>query len=434
MSGIGSARNPFRWLSFPVKVSAVPPTAPGRLIAGLALLVLLSACAGPGTQAGARPTPSAPTGSASPAESATVAPTTAPPPSTAPTTAPTASGGSPSSAVACSGPIPSGDNLVLGTLTGSASVVLRDITNLSSPRNLCTFVGSIAPRFATASVVGYTEQGSDLGSPGHITRLDLAAASATNLASWTTGGFGSGLFDWSPDGSALTYLGPGSPGPVWHLLSGGRDQVLATLPAVLGRGVSLEDDDFMVAFSPDGLYLALVETFATGGTGDSSPLQVRRASDGGLVYSAASGTMAVWASVPSRLFFRSAAGVLSRWDPSSGVSVLQSSLRWTRPHASPDGRWVAYTSYDSARHPHVSLYSVQGNSLRAVVSGLRSGAQFLNNNLLWYQEEAACDCGLATSQTTGTAYLYDIAANAESGSRLSGVFDAWPRVTAPPGF
>jgi hypothetical protein len=144
--------------------------------------------------------------------------------------------------------------------------------------------------------------------------------------------------------------------------------------------------------------------------------------------------MGVWASVPSRLFFRSSAGVLSRWDPSSGVSVMQSSLRWTRPHASPDGRWVAYTSYDSAGHPHVSLYSVQGNSVRAVVSGLRSGAQFLNNNRLWYQEEAACDCGLTTSQTTGTTYLYDIAGNAESGSRLSGVFDAWPRVTAPPGF
>ena len=50
-----------------------------------------------------------------------------------------------------------------------------------------------------------------------------------------------------------------------------------------GRGVS-QDDDFAVAFSPDGLYLAMVQTFATGGTGDSAPVQVRRTSDGGLVW------------------------------------------------------------------------------------------------------------------------------------------------------
>ena len=404
----------------------MPPAALGRLIAGYAVLLLLAACTVPGTQPGH----SLPTAAASSAASPTAAPTTAAPP---PTATPTASAGTPSSAVACTGSIPAGHNLVLGTLTGSTNVVLRDINDLGSAHNLCTFVGAIAPRFATASIVGYTQQGSDLGSPGHITRLDVAAASASSAASWASGGFGSGLFDWSPDGSALTYLAPGTAGPAWHLLSGGHDLVLANLPAVPARGVSIEDDDFMVAFSPDGLYLAMVETFATGGTGESSPLQVRRASDGGLVYSAASGTMGVWASVPSRLFFRNA-GVLSRWDPSSGVSVMQSSLRWTRPHASPDGRWVAYTSHDSAGHPHVNLYSVQGNSVRAVVPGLRSGALFLNNNLVWYQEEAACDCGLTTSQTTGTTYLYDIAANSESGSRLSGVFDAWPRVTAPPGF
>ena len=67
----------------------------------------------------------------------------------------------------------------------------------------------------------------------------------------------------------------------------------------------------MVGFSPDGLYLALVQTFATGGSGESSPLQIRRVADGGLVYSAAAGTMAVWASVPSRLFFRTPPGPCS---------------------------------------------------------------------------------------------------------------------------
>ena len=167
----------------------------------------------------------------------------------------------------------------------------------------------------------------------------------------------------------------------------------------------------------------------------SAPLQIRRTSDGGLAYSAVAGTMGAWASVPSRLFFRDSTGVVSRWDPSSGVSVMQSSLKWVHPHASPDGRWIAYTSYDSAAHPHAALYSVQGNSFGPSPAGLRSGALFLNNNLLWYQEETPCDCGLGgQSQLTGRTYLYDIGGSTESGSRITSVFDAWPRVTAPPAF
>jgi hypothetical protein len=392
---------------------------------GLALLVLVGACSAPGIGGAPAHSPS-PHASGSPTPSG--APTTAPPPATA------TPGGSPSSVASCTQPIPASANLVLGTLTGSTTVVLRDITNLASARTLCTFSGSLAPRFATASVVGYAP-GPNSDAPGQIIRLDLAASWATVSASWPSGALGSGTFDWSPDGSALTYVAGASTGPVWHLVSHGRDLVLSnlSLPAPFGRGVSQEDDDFMLAFSPDGLYVALVQTFATAGTGESAPVQVRRASDGALVYSAASGTMAVWASVPSRLFFRSAAGVLSRWDPSSGVSVMQSSLKWVRPHGSSDGRWVAYTQFDSAGHPTVHLYGVQGNSLGPSPIGLRSGALFLNNNLVWYQEEAACDCGLSQSKLTGRTFLYDIGGSSESASRISGVFDAWPRVAAPPG-
>lgn len=398
----------------------------GKVAIGLAALILLGAC----SLSGGKATPS-------PASStSTNAPTTAPPPSpgTTASAAPTATpGGTPSSAASCTGAIPSTANLVLASLTGSPTVVLRDISNVSSPRTICTFVGSVSPHFVTASVVGLVQASIDGSGPGRITRLDLATGIATDVASWPSGGFGSGVFDFSPDGSSLTYIGAGSAGPTWHLVSGGRDQVLASLPSVPGRGVSQQDDDFMVAFSPDGLFLAMVQTFATGGTGDSAPLQVRRVSDGNLVYSATSGTMGVWASVPSRLFFRDRAGVLSRWDPSSGVSVMQSALKWTRPHSSQDGRWIAYTTYDSAAHPHVALYSVQGNSLGPAPLGLRSGAQFLNSTLLWYQEETACDCGLAQSQLTGHTFIYDIAAGAESGSRIGGLLDAWPRVAAAPG-
>ena len=343
-------------------------------------------------------------------------------------------GGTPSTIGSCIGAIPSNANLILGTLTGSTTVVLRDITNLASPRTICTLAGSLSPHFATASVVGYVQQGGDLGTPGRIVRLDLAAATATDVASWASGGFGSGVFDWSPDGRSLTYITGTPTATAWHLVAGGRDQVLASLPPVPGRGVSQQDDDFMIGFSPDGIYLAMVETFATGGTGDSAPVQVRKVSDGTLVYSAQSGTMGAWASVPSRLFFRDTAGTVSRWDPSSGVSVMQSSLKWTRPHSSPDGRWIAYTNYDGTGQRHVGLLQRPGQQPRPGSAGLRSGALFLNNNVVFYQEESPCDCGLAgQSQPTGHTFLFDIGAGTESGSRITGIYDVWPRVTGPPG-
>jgi hypothetical protein len=408
----------------PAKVRGVLCLLPATRAAGAgACLVLLAACAGgPAPAASTSPTP-------------TAVPSPSPRAAGSPRPRPTAiPSGSPSNST-CTGAIDSTHNLVLATLEGSTTVILRDITNTSAAQTICTFTGTIGPHFATASVVGYADGSQSTGSPGNIKRVDLAAGVATTVASWGRSGFGSGSFDWSPDGTRLTYIGAGAPGPTWHLVSGGTDRLLTTLPAVPGRGTSPQsDDDFMLAFSPDGLYLALVQTFSTGGSGETAPLQIRRAGDGALVYSAGSGTMAVWASVPSRLFFRSADGVVSRWDPSSGVTTMQSSLRWHQPHASPDGRWIAYTIYDSSQLPHVGLYSVQSNSLGPQPAGLRSGALFLNNGLLWYQEEAASECGLGgCSQTTGRTFIYDIAGAAESKSRLTGVFDAWPRVTAPPG-
>ena len=82
----------------------------------------------------------------------------------------------------------------------------------------------------------------------------------------------------------------------------------------------------------------------------TAPDQVRKASDGSLVYSTSSMTMDVWASIPSRLFFRDAAGSVKRWDATAGLSTMLS-LHWIRPKASPDGRWIGYTVRTADRTP-----------------------------------------------------------------------------------
>jgi hypothetical protein len=404
----------------------VPAVKPAAVLLGALLVV---ACATSTPTAPTSPTPS--NGATStPTATATASPTATP--TTAASATPTAT---PGSTGRCPGLNPAG-NLVLATLAGSTDVVLRDITNISAPTTVCTLPAGISPHFVTASVVSYAES----GPPGAVRRLDLgSSASPTVAASWSAGGFGAGVFDWSPDGTKLTYIaGSGAGGPTWHLVSGGADTTLATLPAVSGRGVNRQQDDFFLGFSPDGQYVAMENTFTGNGSGDQSPLQVRRSSDGSLVYSTSGATMAVWASNPGSLLWRDTAGTVWRWGPGgppgSSALVVHTSISWVQPHASPDGRWIAYTYYDSSLLPHVGLFSVQGSTLGPQPGGIRSGATFLNNNLLWYQEETPCDCGLAgASQPSGRTFIYDIAGETETSSRISGVYDAWPRLTSPPG-
>ena len=303
--------------------------------------------------------------------------------------------------------MPAGDNLVIGTVSGDPTVVVRDIQDPSHARNLCSFdPAAIAPQFVSATQVAYETAGNQ------IIKADLAGGSTTVLASFAAG-FGSGQYSFSPDGRSVTYLN----GNAWHLAGPSGDHVLTTLPAVPGRGTNPDEDDSFLSFSPDGLYLALVQTFHIGGTGATAPDQVRKASDGSLVFSTTGMTMGVWASVPSRLFFRDSSGTVHRWDPSTGLSSMLP-LRWVRPRSSPDGRWIAYTFGTSTTVQGVGFYSVQSNTVANTSPPGRSTPKFLTSDLVWY---------------TGSSltYIYDIAGTSEVVSRLSGVVDAWPHSTAP---
>ena len=318
--------------------------------------------------------------------------------------------------------MPAGDNLVIGTVGGDSTVVIRDIQDPAHARNLCRFDSTaFNPQFISASQIAYVT------GAGQLVRADLSTGSITQLAN-PGGGFAPGLYSVSPDGSAQTYLN----GDGWHLVNGGGgDRLLTTLPPVPGRGVNPDEDDTFLRFSPDGKYIALFQTFRTGGSGDTAPDQIRKASDGSLVYSTTGMTMAVWASVPSRLFFRDSSGSMKRWDATSGVSTMLS-LHWIRPKASPDGRWIAYTIRPPGGLGKVGLYSVQSNGVSHTSAAGRSGPWFISNDLVWYAGEKACaTCFGGAAAPTGITYLYDIAGASEVQSRLTSVLDAWPHTTAP---
>ena len=346
--------------------------------------------------------------------------------STAPATASATAASSPSSTtgpgpaslVHCGTAVPAGDNLVIGTVVGDPTVVVRDIQDPANAKNLCTFDSSAqAPLFVSGGAVAYET------ASHQIIRADLAGGATSIVATYGA----AGQYAVSPDGSSFTYID----GSAWHLAKGSSNKVVSTLPPVPGRGVDPTQDDLYLSFSPDGIYVALFQTFATGGAGETAQDQIRKASDGSLVYSTSGMTMAVWASVPSRLFFRDMSGNVHRWDPSSGLSSM-TSLKWIRPRSSPDGRWIAYTFPTTSGVDGVGFYSVQSNAQQNTTPPGRSGVVFLTNDLVWYSGEKPCStCFGGQPTASGVTYIYSISGASEITSRLASVNDAWPRVTAP---
>src|SRR5690242_3607640 len=165
--------------------------------------------------------------------------------SATPSSAPASTPGTIATSVHCASSVPAGDNLVIGTVVGDPTIVVRDIQDPAHGRNLCTFDSSVlSPQFVSGSRVAY-ETGDN-----QIIVADLAGGATTLLASYSAG-FDSGQYAFSPDGKSMTYLDTDG----WHLIGPAGNRVLATLPAAPGRGISPNQDDSFLGFSPDGLYI-----------------------------------------------------------------------------------------------------------------------------------------------------------------------------------
>ncbi len=325
-------------------------------------------------------------------------------------------------------------NLVLARLSGQPRTVVRDVSDLEHPRTLCTLPAELdgifasqAEGFASPTVISYApKDGASLGS-GSIRTYDLATGTNSELVHLSGAGFFSGMHSWSPDGQVLTYL-DSAPGAAvsWHLRQGARDIQLASLPAVPGRGISEDKDSADVGFSPDGQYVAFVQTFTGEGQGDQARFQVRKL-DGTLVFSRAEGRWVTWAT-HDRLYFTDGQSIRF-WDPQGGE---QSQLAgdWIAPRASADGKRVAYVVRDGQKLPEVSVLEVDTGAVVHVSNNGRGMPILINQNMLWYVGFTLCpssECPLTPTKMTGAAYLYDLRDRAESRSQLAGVLDVWPR-------
>jgi len=140
-------------------------------------------------------------------------------------------------------------------------IAVRDLTDLAHPVTRCGFSGGAYFRFISATRVSYIVTSGSLGSPGALYMADLTTSTTSLVRAWSSGGYASWVYAWSPDGQKLTYLSSDSGGVKWHILSAAGDKTLTSLGTVPARGVSLDNDDAMVGFSEDGQYVAVEETF-----------------------------------------------------------------------------------------------------------------------------------------------------------------------------
>ena len=315
-------------------------------------------------------------------------------------------------------------------LQGTANPVLADVSNAKAPRTLCGISGGTwHPELVTQTMISWYASQGNPGTAGTsmIAVLDLFTGTSTVAATWSGGSFMDGLHAWSPDRGFLAYIASDQGGVSLHLLSGGGDRVVATLGAVPGRGFNPNEDDYYLAFSPDGAYFALVQTFSSSG----DQLQVRRTTDGSLAFNLSRGTMATWGSTGSRLYYRMpGSSMIQVWDSAAGVSqAFGQQLSWIRPTANAGDDSLAFTVRDSNGTPHVWLYGHGGRS-GSQLPNVRSSPAWVNSVTFLDVEEVPCspNCGIGPAwQPDGKTFTFDNSAQAETSSKISQVYGAWPR-------
>ena len=291
--------------------------------------------------------------------------------------------------------------------------MVRDITDISHPRTIATLdVPALTPRFVSATEVSWI--GADQWS--NLFRSSFAPHSAVEVAAC---GF---LFDWSPDGTSVTYVG----GSGLHLLGGGHDRVIASLPPFPLAGCesqSCADNwQFKLAYSPSGGMISLVESYAPSGffriwSADGRPLAN--------LDSTSQRTMSVWSG--SNLYFRDANGV-EVWHGGATSPVLPG-VAWIAPKASSAGGQILFTVRDGSGLPHVDILDTASGKARELASS-RDFAVFLTPRYVWYQGIRLCtpsdQCQLAPMIPTGKTYIRDMVDGTESESIITYVSDVWP--------
>ncbi|HEX2681566.1 MAG TPA: hypothetical protein VHQ03_09765, partial [Candidatus Dormibacteraeota bacterium] len=307
--------------------------------------------------------------------------------------------------------------LVLARLTGSASWVVRDVTDIANP----VTVGSLGDRWPWGDKSGGGTLDARLASPSNVVWADgstpgnlvEAAPDGSGMKTLVSGSSGTAIvsFAWSPINGDWTYLINAPSSLEWHLVAGGSDRVLATLPSIPPHGGRPVLDPLMVSFSGDGRLVAMTDydRVGVGGSGDKAKMQIRRADGSPVTTDAESGLSSglvsdlLW--IGPSLYFRDFNGI-EVWNESGVCSALPG-VQWIRPKLSRDGKDVVFATEDPNGLSHISVYDLSTRNVRQVSPAGGAEAWFLGSRYVWFLEERLCaaneSCGVSNATLTGKA-------------------------------
>lgn len=360
-----------------------------------------------------------PSGSSSPTASAaspTAYPTTYPSPTTASSAREQCPSVQPAPQFAPSAP--SSRNLALVQLRGSDQTVVRDITDINHATTVATLDPGYLARFVSAADLSYPNTQGLVRRPFVGSPVLVAACS--------------GFFDWSPDGTIVTYLTAGQELDLRQVKSGLNVKLdsMPNLPAVGCENPSCGDQvDQRLLYSPDGNYISFVQNW--GGpvfrlwTSDGH--LVKGFDSGGSLGDSTSPTMSVWSG--KSLYFRDDKGV-EMWRDAR-QSLLLPGVAWIQPRASSAGGQIVYGVRDGSGMAHVDLLDTTSGMVREVAKS-RSQPAFLTSRYIWYRGERPCvtgdpfPCGAALTIPTGKTYIYDLQTGTEAESIITNIWDVWP--------
>lgn len=320
---------------------------------------------------------------------------------------------SPTQQVEC--PPPSNRCLAVVALRGVNPWVVRDITSITHPKTVSTFMTS-PPQFVSGTDLSYSD---DSG----LFRAPLTGSPRTLVSK---SGQGS-IFDWSPGGTTVAYLAQSGSGLALHLHGAGQDRVIAgSIPAIPVTGCESQfcgqDWDLGLSYSPTGAYISLVESLAG--------VNAFRlwSSDGKLLISSdsASRSMSVWSG--DTFYFPGAKGV-DMWRDGVTSSFLPG-VTWIRPNASSAGSQIVYASKDAQGWAHTFIVDTTTRQVHELKKA-RSAPRFLTSRYVWYKGQRACVasdyCPSGwTVVDSGKTYIYDLQDGTETESVITQVFDVWP--------
>jgi hypothetical protein len=309
---------------------------------------------------------------------------------------------------------PSNPCLALVTLRGSNNVVVRDITDISHPKTISNLGTIQSPVFVGPTVLSYAND-------GVLYRTPLAGSPKTVVAKANQ----MLLFAWSPDGSTAAYISNAFDKSELHLVNGGQNRVVSSMPAFNGgceTQACAKGSDFRLAYSQDGHFISLTQPWG-------GPNFRLWNSDGKLLKSNDPGTsyaMSTWSG--NGLYFLDASGVVV-WRNGVVASFLPG-VSWLRPKGSPGGGQIVYAATDKSGSDHTYVVDTITQKVRELKNA-RSEPVFLTSRYVWYQGERSCatsdPCdGTVPVIANGKTYIYDLQDGTETESVITSVADVWP--------